>query len=94
MTLQSKFLQTEYESCEFIQCNFLQVDLSSNVFINCTFNNCDFANAIFDQTNLEKVDLRTSFNHSIDITKNKVKKSNHSKIRALGLLDSVDVLVS
>ena len=88
-----RFTKAEYESCEFIQCNFLQVDLSNAVFINCSFKNCDFTNAIFDQTNLEKVDLRTSFNYSIDITKNKVRKSKHSKISALGLLDNFDVVV-
>lgn len=88
-----RFTKAEYESCEFIQCNFLQVDLSNAVFINCSFKNCDFTNAIFDQTNLEKVDLRTSYNYAVDITKNQVKKSKHSTIGALGLLDSVDVVV-
>ena len=69
------------------------VDFTSADLTGSVFDQCDFTNAIFDQTNLEKVDLQTSFNYSIDITKNKVKKSKHSKTGALGLLDSVDVVV-
>ena len=69
------------------------VDFTSADLTGSVFDQCDFTNAIFDQTILEKVDLRTSFNYSIDITKNKVKKSKHSKTGALGLLDSVDVVV-
>ena len=55
------------------------VDFTSADLTGSVFDQCDFTNAIFDQSNLEKVDLRTSFNYSIDITKNKVKKSKHSK---------------
>ena len=70
-----------------------EVDFTAADLTGTVFDQCDFTNAIFDQTNLEKVDLRTSFNYSIDINKNKVKKSKHSKTGALGLLDSLNVVV-
>ena len=89
----ASFYSTTLKNTTFKEVLLKEVDFTAADLTSSIFDHCDFTNAIFDQTNLEKVDFRTSYNYAVDITKNQVKKSKHSKIGALGLLDSVDVVV-
>jgi uncharacterized protein YjbI with pentapeptide repeats len=68
--------------------DFTEADLTSSVF-----NHCDLTNAIFSATNLEKVDFTTSFNYSIDIDSNKIKKSKHAKHQLGGLLEKYQLTI-
>jgi hypothetical protein len=47
--------------------------------------------ATFENTILEKADLRTAYNYSIDPTMNKIKKAMFSKAGISGLLDRLDI---
>jgi uncharacterized protein YjbI with pentapeptide repeats len=55
------------------------------------FDNCDFRGAIFDHTNIEKADLRTSYNYSIDPEINRIKKAKFSILGVSGLLNKYDI---
>jgi len=47
--------------------------------------------ATFENTALEKVDLRTGFNYSINPEINRIKKAKFSLQGVLGLLDKYDI---
>ena len=66
--------------------DFTEADLTNSVF-----DNCDLAGAKFEKTILEKADLRTSHNYSIDPEINKIKKAKFSVHGITGLLDKYDI---
>ncbi|MCW3075998.1 MAG: pentapeptide repeat-containing protein [Bacteroidetes bacterium] len=68
--------------------DFSQADLSGSFFINC-----DLSRAVFDGTNLEKSDLRTSYNFTIDPERNKIKKARFSNAGLAGLLGKYDIII-
>ena len=59
--------------------------------IECEFINCDFSGAVFENTILEKADLRTAINYSIDPEINRLKKAKFSMPGLIGLLDKYDI---
>ena len=66
--------------------DFTEADLN-----NASFDNCDLIGAKFEKTNLEKADLSTSFNYSIDPELNRIKKAKFSIDGIAGLLDKYDI---
>jgi uncharacterized protein YjbI with pentapeptide repeats len=89
----SVFYKTKIKSTKFSNCSLREVDFSLTDLTGSKFENCDLLNCTFDGTNLEKVDLSTSFNYSIDADQNQIKKSIHSVKGALGLLNKYDISV-
>jgi uncharacterized protein YjbI with pentapeptide repeats len=83
-----KLAKTRFINCSLKETDFAEADLSSSVF-----NNCDLAHAGFDNTNLEKADLRTAYNYSIDPERNKVKKAKFSAAGLSGLLHKYDLII-
>jgi fluoroquinolone resistance protein len=81
-----KLKKTFYKNCSLHEVDFTEADLS-----NAIFDNCDLSGAKFEKTNLEKADLRTSFNYSIDPEINKIKKAKFSIVGIAGLLDKYDI---
>jgi uncharacterized protein YjbI with pentapeptide repeats len=84
----AKIKKTKFINSKLIEVDFTETDLSESVFTNC-----DFTAAIFSNTNIERADLMTSFNYSIDIEKNKIKKSKHSVHQLAGLLDKYQIKI-
>ena len=70
------------------EADFTGCDLTGAVF-----DGCDLRGARFDNTILEKADLRTAFNYSIDPTINRVKKARFALPAVVGLLERFDILV-
>ncbi len=68
--------------------DFTETNLSGSVF-----DNCDFTGAVFGNTNLEKADLRTSINFSIDPENNRLSKAKFSLSEITRLLDKYDIEV-
>jgi uncharacterized protein YjbI with pentapeptide repeats len=66
--------------------DFTDADLSAAIF-----DACDLTKSKFENTNLEKADLRTAFNYSINPEINKVKKAKFSLPAVIGLLDKHDI---
>jgi len=53
--------------------------------------NCDLQRTFFNNTNLEGVNFRTSFNYSIDPELTRIKKAKFSLHSIAGLLDKNDI---
>ncbi|MEQ6121741.1 pentapeptide repeat-containing protein [Reichenbachiella sp. MALMAid0571] len=83
---QLKLKGTKFKNCSLHEADFTETDLTSSVF-----DNCDFTRAVFGNTVLEKSDLRTSYNYSIDPEINRIKKAKFSVHGAIGLLDRYDI---
>jgi len=78
--------RTLFKNCKLIEVDFAESDLSTSVF-----SNCDFNGATFERTNLEKADLRTSFNYTINPESNRLKKTKFSLSEIHGLLRRFDI---
>ena len=81
-----KLKNTRFKNSTLQETDFTEADLSSALF-----ENCDLAKVVFDNTILEKADLRTSYNYSIDPEANKIKKAKFSRAGVAGLLDKYDI---
>ena len=75
-----------FKNCSLHEVDFTEADLSDSIF-----ENCDLSGAKFEKTTLEKADLRSSFNYSIDPEINKIKKAKFSIYGIAGLLDKYDI---
>lgn len=85
------FYQTKIKQTNFLNCLLQEVDFTETDMSGSILENCDLAKAIFIQTNLEKVDLRTSYNYSIDPEINRIKKAKFALQNIAGLLDKYDI---
>ena len=87
----SSFYQLKLKNTIFGNCSLKEVDFTETDLTNSTFSNCDFSGATFDHTILEKADLRTSYNFSIDPEKNRIKQAKFSLSSVAGLLDRYNI---
>src|SRR5688572_18624855 len=84
----TKIKKTTFKNSQLKEVDFTETDLTSVVF-----DRCDLTRATFANTVLEKADLRTSFNYSIDPEINRLKKTKFSLAGILGLLEKYDIEV-
>jgi uncharacterized protein YjbI with pentapeptide repeats len=89
----AKFYTLKLKRIVFIDCSMIAVDFMKADLTEAIFDRCDLYKAVFSNTILEKVDLRTSVNFSIDPEKNKLKKSMFSSQNVKGLLDKYGIVV-
>ncbi|MFM7194091.1 MAG: pentapeptide repeat-containing protein, partial [Bacteroidota bacterium] len=82
----TKIKKTIFKNSQFKEADFSEADLSGSLF-----DNCNMERAIFDRTILEKADLRTSYNYSIDPELNRIKKAKFSLMGISGLLEKYDI---
>lgn len=83
-----KIKKTSIQNCKLIECDFTESDLSESILLNN-----DFKGAVFDHTNLQKADLRGSFNYSINPVGNQIKKASFSLQAVAGLLQQYDIKI-
>ena len=81
-----KLKKTIFKNCSLHEASFIEADLTGSVF-----ENCDLLQAAFEQTLLEKVDFRTSYNYVINPETNRIKKAKFSQSGIAGLLQSYDI---
>jgi fluoroquinolone resistance protein len=81
-----KLKKTIFRNCSLHEVDFTHADLSGALF-----ENCDLARSLFENTILEKADLRSAYNYSIDPEINKLKKAKFSMEGLRGLLDKYDI---
>lgn len=81
-----KMKKTRFNKCSLQEADFTETDLSAAVF-----DNCDLSRAVFSNTILEKADMRTAFNYSIDPERNHLKKARFTLAGVTGLLDRYDI---
>ena len=82
----TKIKKTNFKNSVIKDADFTECDLTGS-----DFQNCDLAGAVFDNTTLEKADLRTSVNYSIDPENNRIRKAKFSISEISGLLDKYDI---
>lgn len=87
------FYQVKMKKTGFKDCNLREADLTETDLSQAVFENCDLMKVIFDNTILEKADLRTAYNYSIDPDRNRIKKAKFSIAGIAGLLDKYDIEV-
>ncbi|MBS1904897.1 MAG: pentapeptide repeat-containing protein [Bacteroidetes bacterium] len=80
--------QTIFRKCSMIRTLFEDTDLSGS-----TFDECEIASAVFIGTNLQKADLSTCNEITLDPERNKIKKAKFSLAGALGLLGKYDIII-
>lgn len=83
-----KLKNTSFNNCSMQEVDFTEADLAA-----AEFNNCDLLHAVFDHSILEKADLRTAINFSIDPERNKLKKAKFSATALSGLLDKYELVI-
>ncbi|PKP42724.1 MAG: hypothetical protein CVT93_03285 [Bacteroidetes bacterium HGW-Bacteroidetes-10] len=83
----SSFFGMKIKKVIFRKSSLQEADFTDSDISGSLLDGCDMLNATFSGTNLEKADLSTSFNYSIDPTSNKIKKAKFSQSGLSGLLD-------
>jgi uncharacterized protein YjbI with pentapeptide repeats len=81
-----KLKKTRFKNSDLSEVDFTEADLTNSLF-----ENCDLDGTRFERTILEKADLRSSRNYSIDPEINKIKKAKFSIHDIAGLLDKYDI---
>lgn len=87
----ASFYNRKCKNIRFTNCILHEVDLTEADCTDIVFDNCDMARAIFSNTILEKADLRTSYNYSIDPETNRIRKAKFSLPAVIGLLDKYNL---
>lgn len=83
---QKKIKKTWFKNSQLQEVDFIQSDLTAALL-----DKCDLTGAKFENTILEKADLRTSFNYSIDPEINRLKKAKFALSEIAGLLYKYDI---
>lgn len=90
----SSFYKLNLKKTIFKNSNLQEVDFTESNLTSAIFDHCDLMRTTFKNTILEKADLRTAYNYSIDPEINRIKKAKFSTIGIVGLLDKYDIDVS
>ena len=99
-------MTVRFENCKLDHASFYQVKLNHTIFQstslqevdftegdlrNVIFDQCDLLNATFDNTNLERANLSTALNYSIDPENNRIRGAKFSLPGVAGLLNSFQI---
>ncbi|MCK4751064.1 MAG: pentapeptide repeat-containing protein [Bacteroidales bacterium] len=89
----SSFFTRSLTSSSFTECKLREVDFTEADLTGTDLKGCDLTGSVFNNTVLEKADLRTSFNYSIDPEINRIRKARFSAGGVTGLLDKYDITI-
>ena len=87
----ASFYKLKLKGTQFVNCNLQEVDFTETDLTGSNFDNCDLSRTVFEYTNIEKADLRSSFNYLINPEVNKIKKAKFSLSGVVGLLSQFDI---
>lgn len=87
------FFQMKVRKQKFSNCSLREADFAESDLTQAVFNDCDLQGAIFDNTILEKADLRSAYNFTIDASQNYLKGARISLASASGLLSPFGIIV-
>ncbi|WP_085537327.1 pentapeptide repeat-containing protein [Massilibacteroides vaginae] len=87
----SVFYKRKIKKTSFLNSQLREVDFTEADLSNSVFDNCDLLGATFEFTNLEKADLRTAYNFTLDPEGNRIKKAAFSLSGLPGLLNKYEL---
>ena len=87
----SSFYKLNLKNSKFTACSLRETDFTESDLTGSKLCKCDLNGAIFDNTRLEKADLRTAYNFSIDPENNRIRKAKFSLEGTRGLLDKYNL---
>lgn len=87
----SSFYKTKIKKTVFKNSQLQEIDFAESDMTGAILDNCNLERATFDQAILEKADLRTSYNYSIDPEITRIKKAKFSILGIAGLLEKYDI---
>ncbi|MBI5371544.1 MAG: pentapeptide repeat-containing protein [Sphingobacteriales bacterium] len=90
----SSFYQCKMKKTVFTNCSLQETDFTETVLTEAVFSHCNLRDARFEQTQLEKADLRTALNYTLDPELNRIRKARFSYPAVIRLLDKYDLLIS
>ncbi len=89
----SSFYRVRIKEPVFSNCQLQETDFTETDLTNAVFDNCDLSFAVFDNTILERADLRTAYNYTINPTNNKLKAARFSTSGLAGLLGGLGIII-
>lgn len=89
----STFYQVSLAKAAFSNCRLHEVDFTESNLSEAIFQDCDFLGATFENTILEKADLRSSFNFTLDPEANRLKGAKFSLPGVVGLLTKYGIAI-
>ncbi|SFC30315.1 Pentapeptide repeat-containing protein [Flexibacter flexilis DSM 6793] len=89
----SAFDRLKMKKTRFKGCSLKQVDFSATDLTEAVFADCDLSGAKFERTILEKADLRTARQYTIDPEANRLKKARFSLADVAGLLTKYNIVI-
>ncbi len=87
----SSFYKMKLKKIIFRNSQLQEVDFTESDLTGALLDGCDLLRATFENTMLEKADLRTAYNYSIDPEINRIKRARFSLGGVAGLLDKYDI---
>lgn len=87
----ASFFKTKIKKTVFKGSTLHEVDFTGCDLTGSLFDHCDHTRATFENSILEKVDFRTSFNYSFDPDVNRIRKAKFSLYGLPGLLNKYDI---
>jgi uncharacterized protein YjbI with pentapeptide repeats len=89
----SKFYTLKLKATTFTDCSLIAVDFMEADLTNVLFDHCDLYRTLFMKSILDKADFTTSFNYTLDPSKNKIQKAMFSREGVKGLLSKHEIIV-
>ncbi len=90
----SCFYKRSLKKVKFVSSSLHETDFTEADMTGALFDNCDLKMAVFANTILEKADLRTAYNYSIDPDSNRIRKAKFSMDGIAGLLHKYDIEIN
>ncbi|WP_350289188.1 pentapeptide repeat-containing protein [uncultured Croceitalea sp.] len=89
----ASFFKLRLKNTVFNDCSLLEVDFTETDLTNSSFPNCNLEKAIFKSTILNKADLTSALNLTLNPESNQLKKARFGKESVLGLLKKYDIVI-
>ncbi len=87
------FFKRSLKHSSFHHCSLVEVDFVESDMSGIVLEECDLLKAKFENTILEKADLRTSRNYSLDPELNRIKQAKFSITGIVGLLEKYRIII-
>ena len=87
----SSFFQVKLNHTVFLKTSLREVDFTETDLRNTNLDECDLLNATFDHTNLERANLTSALNYSIDPESNRIRGAKFSLPSVVGLLNKYQI---